>query len=1042
MKTVTLAFALVAIFLGLCTAGQAKDTVNAELLKVMEWREIGPYRGGRVTAVTGVPDKPQRYYMGATGGGVWKTDNAGISWENISDRYFNVGTIGAIAVAESDTNVIYVGTGEKSIRGVTTSRGDGVYKSTDSGDTWTHIGLPNAGQISRIRIHPRNHDIAYVGVQGQIWGPTEERGVYRTMDGGKSWEQVLKVNSQTGATDLSMDPTNPRILYAAMWEHGRKPWFMLSGGRAGGIFKSMDGGDTWTKLSNGLPDYVGKIGIDVSASNPDRLYAIVEALPGEGGLYRSDDGGNTWALKNGTRIIWARSWYYMHIAADPVNEDTVYVLNAPFMKSIDGGTTFEKQSTPHGDHHDHWINPHNNKNMINGNDGGATITFDGGKSWSSIMNQPTAQIYRVNTDNQFPYRIYSGQQDNWSLAILSETYDSGIGQDDYHQVGGGESAHFAFNPDHPTLVYGTYVDGTLTEYDANNERVRKIKPYPEYMFGTESKNLRYRTNWNAPVTISPQDPTVIYLGAEKVLQTKDRGITFKEISPDLTKNEKDKQGVNGGPFTVENYGGEFYGTILTVTASPHDYGTLWVGSDDGLIHITRNDGETWQNVTPDNLRGAMVNSIDVSPHEPGTAYVAVAAYKLNDYRPYIYKLTDYGQRATRLDKDLPDDNFIRVVREDPQRRGLLYAGGEGGMYVSFDDGAHWQDLDLNLPPVPVTDLMVRQGDLVAATQGRGIWVLDDLSPVRDATPELADKPLHVFAVPPVEMIRPSGGPQATEGANPPRGAVIRYHIRDDLDAPLTIEISDKAGHIVRRYSSEESDFERCIIGNMDQRLPFEVQYPTRKRGANRWVWDMRRGGLHCIDGIRLFDGFDGAYVQPGNYRVRISIGDVDDSINLTLTADRRVDAGHDQFDQVESNIIIITQMMNDIIDGLAATRRSRAELKRMLADHPDAIMLHELGSRAIDHLDEWEEQAYQVEYETYEEVGRLPGKLIKQVRHLLKVVDDAGPPVQVGAIERLADLQSEWATLRTGLEDISSTDIGAVNQWASDNAIPHIAPPK
>jgi photosystem II stability/assembly factor-like uncharacterized protein len=915
-KTIRLAFVLVATLLWLLRVSQAAETIDADFLNVMEWRMIGPYRGGRVTTVTGVPDKPQLYYMGATGGGVWKTENAGISWENISDAYFNVGTIGAIAVAESDTNVIYIGTGEKSIRGVTTSHGDGVYKSTDAGETWTHVGLPNAGQISRIKINPQDHDIAYVGVQGQIWGPNEERGIYRTTNGGESWEQVLKVDSQTGASDLRMDPTNPRILYASMWEHGRKPWFVLSGGRAGGIFKSTDGGDTWKKLTNGLPEFIGKVGVDVSASNPDRLYAIVEALPGEGGLYRSDDGGNTWELKNGTRIIWGRSWYYMHITADPVDENTVYVLNAPFMKSIDGGVTFEMQSTPHGDHHDHWINPSNNKNMINGNDGGATVTFDGGKSWSSIMNQPTAQIYRLNTDNLFPYRIYSGQQDSGSLAILSETYDGGIGHNDYHQVGGGESSHFAFDPDDPALIYGTFVDGTLTEYNADNQHVRRIKPYPDYVFGTESRNLRYRTNWNPPVTASPQDPAVIYYGAEKVLQTKDRAVTFKEISPDLTRNDKDRQGVNGGPFTAEHYGGEFYGTILTITASPHDYGTLWVGSDDGLIHVTRNDGESWQNVTPGNLRGAMVNSIDVSPHERGTAYVAVAAYKMNDFRPYIYKLTDYGRRATRLDRDLPDDNYIRVVREDPDRRGLVYAGGEGGMYVSFDDGSNWQDLDLNLPPVPVTDLMVRQGDLVAATQGRGIWVLDDLSPLREARPELAEKPLHVFAPAPVEMIRPSGRPRANEGANPPRGVVIKYHIRDEPDTPLMIEISDKDGHLVRHYSSEEGDFERCIIGNMDQRLPFEVEYPPTEQGANQWVWDMRRDGLHCIDDIKVFDGFGGAYVQPGNYQVKVSVGDFDDTFDVTLNPDRRIDAGRDQFDQVESNIIVMTQLMNELIDSL------------------------------------------------------------------------------------------------------------------------------
>jgi photosystem II stability/assembly factor-like uncharacterized protein len=609
----------VAVIIGSTPEVSAQDVVDPSLLSAMEWRLVGPYRGGRVTTVAGVPEDPQLYYMGATGGGVWKTENAGLSWENISDKHFKVGTIGAIAVANSDPNVIYVGTGEKSIRGVTTSHGDGVYRSTDAGKTWKHVGLPDAGQISRIKIHPQNPDIAYVGVQGQIWGPNEERGVYRTTDGGESWDQVLKVDAQTGATDLRMDPTNPRILYAAMWEHGRKPWYVLSGGHAGGIFKTRDGGDSWEKLTKGLPKLIGKIGVDVSASNPERLYAIVEAMPGKGGLYRSDDGGETWELKNGKRILWTRSWYYMHIAADPVDENTVYVLNAPFMKSIDGGLTFEKKSTPHGDHHDHWINPNNNKNMINANDGGATITFDGGGSWSSIMNQPTAQFYRVNTDNQFPYRIYGGQQDNSTVAIPSETYGGGIGNEDFFPVGGGESAHIAFDPDDPRLVYATTINGTLTEFDAETQRTREIKPYPEFVFGMDSKDLRYRTNWNAPVTASQQKPNVIYYGTDKLLRTKDRGVTFDEISSDLTKNEKDKQGLNGGPITAENVGAEFYGTILTITASPHEYGTIWVGSDDGLVHVTRDDGENWANVTPGDLGGAMVNAIDVSPHDPGTA---------------------------------------------------------------------------------------------------------------------------------------------------------------------------------------------------------------------------------------------------------------------------------------------------------------------------------------------------------------------------------------------------------------------------------------
>jgi len=592
-RSLTGAAALVTLLVSFSTPSMATDVVTPSLLEGNEWRLVGPYRGGRVTTVAGVVGNDQLYYMGATGGGVWKTENAGLSWENISDDYFGVGTIGAIAVAESDPNVIYVGTGEKSIRGVTTSDGDGMYKSTDAGKTWEHLGLPNAGQIARIKIHPRDPDLVYVAVQGRIWGPSEERGVYRSADGGETWEQVLKVDAQTGATDLRMDPTNPRILYAAMWEHGRKPWYVLSGGYAGGIFKSTDGGDTWEKKTDGLPELIGKIGIDVSASNPQRLYAIVEAEAGAGGLYRSDDGGETWELRNGDRILWTRSWYYQHITADPVNENIVYVMNAPFMKSIDGGDTFEKMSLPHGDHHDHWINPDNNDNMINANDGGATITFDGGKSWSSIENQPTAQFYRVNTDNQFPYRIYGGQQDNTTVAILSRTFDGGIGNDDFFSVGGGESAHIAFDPEDPTLVYATTINGTLTEMNVENRRMREIKPYPEFVFGRDSSELRYRANWNAPVTASVQDPSVIYYGTQKVLRTKDRGVTFEEISPDLTKDEEDKQGRNGGPITAENVGAEFYGTLLTITSSPHAYGEVWVGSDDGLIHVTRDDGENW-----------------------------------------------------------------------------------------------------------------------------------------------------------------------------------------------------------------------------------------------------------------------------------------------------------------------------------------------------------------------------------------------------------------------------------------------------------------
>jgi len=1021
----------------------AKDENSADdaVLKGLEWRMIGPYRGGRVTTVAGMVDKPMLYYMGATGGGVWKTENAGTTWENISDEFFKVGTIGAVAVSESDNNVLYVGTGEAPIRGVTTSSGDGMWKSTDAGKTWKHIGLETSGQIARIEIHPTNPDIAWVAVQGQIWGPNEERGVFRTTNGGDSWQHVLKVSAETGATDLSLDPTNPRILYAAMWNHGRKPWFIKSGGTDGGIYKSTDGGDSWDKLTGGLPEMVGKIGVDVSASNPDRVYAIIEAEPEKGGLWRSDDAGKTWSLINGHRVLHSRAWYYIHITADPVDADTVYVLNVPMMKSIDAGKSWEKMKTPHGDHHDHWINPNNNKNMINANDGGATVTFDGGKTWSSIMNQPTAQFYRVTTDNLKPFRIYAGQQDNTTVGIASRSEYGGIGVEDYFDVGGGESAHIAFDPDNPTLIYATTINGTLTEYDHSTRRTRYIIPFPELVYGKDSKDLKYRTNWNAPVAVSPHDPSVIYYGTQVILRSTDRGASWTEISPDLTRNDPEKQGRNGGPLTPENVGAEFYNTIFYIVESPHEKGLVWVGSDDGLVHIKRDGSTKWENVSPKHPGEAMINAIELSPHDKATAYLAVTGYKLGDNKPYIYKTTDYGKRWKRIDKGLPEDAFVRVVREDPTQRGLLYAGTELGMYVSYNDGGEWESLDLNLPPVPITDLALRQNTLVASTQGRGIWVLDDLLVVRQAVGDFSNDALHVFTPGTAELRDSSGRAGLFEAANPATGVTLYYHLNADLEGPLSIDILDDAGNTVRTYSSEEGDFERCKISNMDPRLPFKLKYPAAKKGLNKWTWDLKRQGLKCTENITLFAGFDGPRVAPGNYSARVSAGEAVQSVSFQVKMDPRVSATDEEIQFWSERMTEVGGLLSDSLTSLENARQAQRQIEALMEQYPEDKDLQTTAATAIEKITAWDGKIIQVLHQTYEDEDAWETMLAGQLRFLLDVIDSTGAPVTGGALLRLVDLKVEWAERQAELQAIKTDYIDVINEWAQQKDVPHVVSP-
>jgi photosystem II stability/assembly factor-like uncharacterized protein len=782
---------------------------DPERWKALRWREVGPYRGGRADTVTGVPGDRATYYFGATGGGVWKSTDAGRSWQNVSDGFFG-GSIGAVAVSAWDPNVVYAGTGEETMRG-NVSEGDGLWKSVDAGKTWKRAGLADSRHIARIRIHPRNPDVVYAAVLGHLFGPSAERGVYRSTDGGASWKRVLFVDDSTGAVDLAMDPANPRVLYAGLWRVRRTPYSLESGGPGSGLWKSTDGGDSWTDLSrnSGLPKApLGIAGVAVSPSAPDNVYAIVEAP--EGGVFRSQDGGKTWKRTSSEHEATQRAWYYGRIYADPADAESVYVVNVFFLRSKDGGKTWKAIRVPHGDNHDLWIDPADPRRMIECNDGGANVSEDGGRTWTPQDNQPTAQIYRVSTDNHVPYRIYGAQQDNSALRIASRGGgELGIGPRDWEPTAGGESGYVLADPRDPEVVYGGSYGGFLVRLNHRTREIRDVNPWPDNPMGAGAADLRYRFQWNFPIAISPHDPRVLYAGANVLFRSSDEGQSWTAISPDLTRNDRSRQGPSGGPITKDNTSVEYYDTIFTVAESPLVAGVLWVGSDDGLVHVSRDGGAHWQNVTPAALPPwSQINSVEASPFDAGAAYFAATLYKSDDNRPYLWKTTDYGSHWTRIDEGIDRAHFTRVVRADPARRGLLYAGTQRGAYVSFDDGAHWRPLQLNLPLVPVTDLTIKEGDLVAATEGRGFWVLDDLEPLRElaADPRLVGAPIHLFK--PRQTLRLPGYGEAKatpgRGQNPPGGVVVDYYLREAPAAgqpPLRIEILDRDGKLVHAYSA-------------------------------------------------------------------------------------------------------------------------------------------------------------------------------------------------------------------------------------------------
>lgn len=1011
----------------------------------MQWRNIGPFRGGRSVASAGVPGDPLVYYMGTIGGGLWKTTDAGTTWKNISDGYFNTGVVGAIAVAPSDPNVIYAGTGEHAVRGVMTAPGDGVYRSLDAGKTWKNIGLPNSKRISEIRIHPNNPDVAYVAVQGALHGPSEDRGVYRTMDGGKSWDKILYVDDQTGAADLSMDAHNPRILYASMWYHIRYPWTMISGGadKTSAIYKSVDGGETWEKLKQGLPPHFGKSAVDVSPANSEIVYANIEAEGSKGGVYRSDDGGTTWRQTTSDRTTITRAWYYIEIFADPQDQETVYVLNAPMLKSIDGGKSFKSIPNPHGDQHHMWINPDNPQNIILSNDGGACVTFNGGETWSSQQNQPTAQFYRVITDNQFPYYVYAGQQDNSSVATKSRTNGRGIDWKDWHAAAGCESAFLAFDPDNPVVVYGGCYQGQINAYDRRTETQKDIMAYPTAVLAWTPSEMKYRFNWNAPIVTSPQDPKVMFHAGNVVLKTTDGGLTWAEISPDLTRNEKSKQIDGGGPYTNEGAGGEVYNTISYLECSPHDANVIWTGSDCGLVYVTRDGGQNWSNVTPPDAGEALINAIDVSPHDPATAYVAVTRYKMNDFTPIAYKTNNYGKTWTKIVNGIEKDAFVRVIREDLKRKDLLYAGTERGMYVSFDAGKTWTKMQLNLPICPINDITFQDNDMVIATMGRAFWILDDLGPIQQANMSDLDKNIALYA--PKPAYKYSGGgtsPSNTTGQNPLNGVIVYYNLPANMDSTkLTLDILDKNGDLVRSYSSEKDKNAKTWTGG-----PQPEPVIPNKKGINRFNWDLTREAGPGVEGVFMLGNYNSGEVMPGTYTVRLSDGTQQMETTAIVLGDPRIEASLEDYAAQEVLLKQLERTFREIhtsVNEMRALKDQILAIIKPLKDKPEMKELVEQGEAISKNIEIWEQALIQPKQQTFQDVINFPNRLNAEIASLIGRVSEADPKLTQGTKARMEDVQKEWTESQQALQKIVNEEIPAFNKlYQSKGIAPILLPGK
>lgn len=919
-------------------------TATERAFKSLRWRSVGPYRGGRVDAVVGDLHKPFLFYMGSVNGGVWRTTNGGQTWENLTDGKSDISSVGAITVAPSDANVIYVGTGESQLREDLTF-GTGMYRSTDAGQTWQHLGLSDAQQITDIVVDPRDADRVYVSAIGHAFGPNAERGVFRTLDGGKSWKKVLFVDDSTGAQDLAIDPSNPRVLYAALYKFQRTPWSMNAGGGKSGLWKTTDGGDTWTEISKapGLPRSVlGKIGIDVSRANPRRLYASVEAPDSTGGLFRSDDAGASWERMNDDARLWVRNWYYSTVTADPKDENTVYVMNLTILKSIDGGKTFKEIDVQHGDTHILWIDPADPKRMILGDDGGAAVTFDGAATWSSQQNQPTAQFYHVTTDDQFPYRIYGAQQDNSAISIASRGDEGGIGIRDYFSVAGCENATIAPDPRDPNITYGGCYLGMLSRYDRRTRQERDISVTDINWDGYAAKDAPERFQWTFPIVVSKHDPRTIYATSQHVWRSRTEGASWERISPDLTVHDPATLERTGGPIHGEMTGAEWYATVYAFTESPKQAGVLWAGSDDGLIHVSRDAGATWQNVTPPGYgRFTRTAHIDASAHDAGTVYVAANRYQQDDFAPYLWKTSDYGRTWTRITNGIPRTAYTRVVREDPVRRGLLYAGTEYGVWTSLDDGATWRPLQLNLPRVSVRDLRVQGNDLIAATHGRAFWAIDDLSPLRQLADSVTRKPVHLFQ-PATALLWAGGGGGNGTGENPRSGVFVDWWLAAGTTAKVTLEFTDARGAVLRRFSGADS----AVTADSIAYQPADSIVPVR-RGTNRFVWNLRtRSAPKLPNTVLDFGTLRGAWVPPGEYGMRLIVGSDTLTRRFTVAADPRVMSTTAELTAQYAASQRVIDRITDIVDGVKRAEDLQAQLSDRAKRAADSSVARMLGDSA------------------------------------------------------------------------------------------------